>query len=173
MDGLAIVGGILAGMLFAAWLTQAYQHVLAFGFWVVLGGLLGARLWGVFFPSAAARAVGRTTAWLLRNPLDLNDGILALWTGDYHELGAVLGGALGLAYAVHRLPNRAAWLDVGITATAFGAFVCALLAGLSVWFPLAMCVGMVAGRRFLPSGYLFPLYLICSIVGNSFDSALE
>lgn len=61
--------------------------------WVVLAGVLGARLWSVFFPAGDA---GQGRELSLDYLLDLNNGPLAIWSGGLSIFGAVLGGAIGL-----------------------------------------------------------------------------
>jgi phosphatidylglycerol---prolipoprotein diacylglyceryl transferase len=60
--------------------------------WVLLAGIIGARLWHVFTPSASQIAMGLTVEYYMTNPLE----ILKVWRGGLGIPGAVIGGALGL-----------------------------------------------------------------------------
>ncbi len=57
--------------------------------WLLIGGIIGARLWHVFTPSASNQAMGITTGNYLRNPIE----ILKIWNGGLGILGGVFGGA--------------------------------------------------------------------------------
>ncbi len=58
--------------------------------WLLLGGILGARLWHVFTPSASNIAAGTTTAYYMENPIR----ILQIWHGGLGIPGGVIGGAI-------------------------------------------------------------------------------
>jgi len=60
--------------------------------WVLVAGIIGARLWHVFTPSASQIEMGLTPQFYLSNPLE----ILKVWQGGVGIPGAVIGGALGL-----------------------------------------------------------------------------
>ncbi len=60
--------------------------------WLLIGGIIGARLWHVFTPSASNIAAGVTTENYLRNPVE----ILKMWKGGLGIPGGVIGGALAL-----------------------------------------------------------------------------
>jgi phosphatidylglycerol---prolipoprotein diacylglyceryl transferase len=66
--------------------------------WVLVAGVIGARLWHVFTPSASQIAMGLTVEYYLTNPLE----ILKIWQGGVGIPGAVIGGALGLYFFTHR-----------------------------------------------------------------------
>jgi phosphatidylglycerol---prolipoprotein diacylglyceryl transferase len=81
-------------------------------------GLIGARLWFVFFPPQSVVANGRTAAWLLTNFFDLNQGGVAVWLGGLGILGGMVGGILGLwLYTRWTKQPFLVWLD--ITAVVF------------------------------------------------------
>jgi phosphatidylglycerol:prolipoprotein diacylglycerol transferase len=85
--------------------------------WVLIGGILGARLWHVFLPSAADVARGLTTQFYLTHPLDL----LAVWHGGLGIPGAVIGGVLALYIFCRRKKLVfAEWADIAAPALALG-----------------------------------------------------
>ena len=68
------MSGALAGAWLAAW--QAKQRGLNTEFvwdalvWVLVGGIIGARLWHIFTPPPSMVAQGITTSYYLTHPLD-------------------------------------------------------------------------------------------------------
>ncbi len=116
--GLLIVGGLLLAASIAAWMAkrdnQDPDHIWGGLTWALIPGLIGARLWYVFFPSQAMVERGFTTEWFLTHPFDLTNGPLAVWTGGLGIFGAVIGGILGILIYVRR--NHLdfwAWIDIG------------------------------------------------------------
>lgn len=89
------------------------EHVYGALTWAIIPGIIGARLWFIFFPPFSSTQQGRDTAWYLQNFFDLNEGGIAIWTGGLSIFGAVLGGLLG-AYIYIRLNKLKfpAWLDI-------------------------------------------------------------
>lgn len=91
---------ILAGALLGAWLAsveakrRGKDSNLVWDIlpWLLVGGIIGARLWHVFTPSASNVAMGLTTKYYLTHPLQ----ILMIWNGGLGIPGAVIGGALAL-----------------------------------------------------------------------------
>jgi len=85
--------------------------------WVLIGGILGARLWHVFLPSSADVARGLTTQFYLTHPLDL----MAVWHGGLGIPGAVIGGVLALfIFCRRRKLVFAEWADIAAPALALG-----------------------------------------------------
>lgn len=91
---------ILAGALLGAWLASVEAKrrgkdgnlVWDILPWLLVGGIIGARLWHVFTPSASNVAMGLTTKYYLTHPLQ----ILMIWNGGLGIPGALIGGALAL-----------------------------------------------------------------------------
>jgi phosphatidylglycerol:prolipoprotein diacylglycerol transferase len=91
---------IIIGAIAGAWLAsrQAKKHgedseiILDLLPWLLIGGIIGARLWHIFTPSASNIAQGVTTENYLRNPIE----ILKMWKGGLGIPGGVIGGALVL-----------------------------------------------------------------------------
>ena len=61
-------------------------------FWVVLAGIIGARIWHILTPPPSMVAQGITTGWYLMHPLDM----INIRNGGLGIPGAVIGGALAL-----------------------------------------------------------------------------
>jgi phosphatidylglycerol:prolipoprotein diacylglycerol transferase len=91
---------IMIGVLAATWITIRELKRRGIGSeevwnglpWVVIAGILGARLWHVFTPTPADIASGITTGYYLSHPLD----ILSIWKGGLGIPGAVIGGGVAL-----------------------------------------------------------------------------
>ena len=93
---------IIIGAIAGSWLAsrQTKKHgedseiILDLLPWLLIGGIIGARLWHVFTPSASNIAQGVTTENYLRNPIE----ILKMWKGGLGIPGGVIGGALALIF---------------------------------------------------------------------------
>jgi phosphatidylglycerol---prolipoprotein diacylglyceryl transferase len=91
---------IMAGVVAAAFLGQAEAKRRGINpdciwdvlFWVVLAGIIGARLWHVFTPPPSMVEQGITTKWYLTHPLDM----INIRNGGLGIPGAIIGGALAL-----------------------------------------------------------------------------
>lgn len=76
--------------------------------WLLIGGIVGARLWHIFTPPASMVAEGLTTSYYLTHPLDA----INTTKGGLGIPGAVIGGGLALLWYSrrHRL-SFARWAD--------------------------------------------------------------
>jgi phosphatidylglycerol---prolipoprotein diacylglyceryl transferase len=91
---------IMTGVVAAAFLGQAEakrrginpDYIWDALFWIVLAGIIGARLWHVFTPPPSMVEQGITTKWYLTHPLDM----LNIRNGGLGIPGAIIGGALAL-----------------------------------------------------------------------------
>jgi phosphatidylglycerol---prolipoprotein diacylglyceryl transferase len=91
---------IMLGVIAAAFLGQAEarrrginpDYIWDALFWIVLAGIVGARIWHVFSPPPSMVAQGITTGWYLMHPLDM----INIRNGGLGIPGAIIGGALAL-----------------------------------------------------------------------------
>lgn len=119
--GIILMLGALAGGWLAAREAKRREHdseiVWDLLIWLIVGGVIGARLWHVFTPSPSAIAEGRTTIFYLTHPFDL----INLRNGGLGIPGAVIGGAVALFfYARKHGLNFAEWTDIAAPALALG-----------------------------------------------------
>lgn len=85
--------------------------------WVLIGGIVGARLWHVFTPPPSMIAQGITTKYYLTHPLALINTRL----GGLGIPGAVIGGILALyLFTRRRKLNFLIWADIAAPALALG-----------------------------------------------------
>ena len=85
--------------------------------WVLIGGVIGARIWHILTPPASMVAEGITTWYYLTHPLDA----IAIWRGGLGIPGAVAGGALAFyLYACKREIGFGLWADIFAPGLALG-----------------------------------------------------
>ncbi len=85
--------------------------------WVLIGGIVGARLWHVFTPTQIDIAEGRTTLQYLTHPLDM----INTMKGGLGIPGAVIGGLIALYFFGRRYRlNFGLWVDIVAPALALG-----------------------------------------------------
>jgi len=85
--------------------------------WVIVGGIIGARLWHIFTPPPSMVEQGITTAFYLTHPLDA----LAIWRGGLGIPGAVIGGVLALyLYCRKNKHSFLIWADIATPGLALG-----------------------------------------------------
>jgi phosphatidylglycerol:prolipoprotein diacylglycerol transferase len=85
--------------------------------WVLIGGVVGARIWHILTPPPSMVEQGITVEFYLTHPLDA----LAIWRGGLGIPGAVIGGALMLYWFTKRRKVRFTdWIDIVAPALALG-----------------------------------------------------
>lgn len=85
--------------------------------WVLIGGIIGARLWHVFTVPESMEAQGITTSFYLTHPLDL----INIRNGGLGIPGAIIGGGVALyLFTRRRKLNFPTWLDIAAPAVALG-----------------------------------------------------
>jgi phosphatidylglycerol:prolipoprotein diacylglycerol transferase len=84
---------------------------------LIIGGVIGARLWHIFTPPPSSIEQGITTSYYLTHPLDA----LAIWRGGLGIPGAIIGGAVVLYFYArkHKL-SFAEWADIAAPSVALG-----------------------------------------------------
>jgi phosphatidylglycerol:prolipoprotein diacylglycerol transferase len=86
-------------------------------FWVLIGGIIGARLWHIFTPTPSDIAVGLTTKYYLTHPLEAID----IQSGGLGIPGAVIGGMLALYFFCRkRKASFALWVAIAAPGWALG-----------------------------------------------------
>lgn len=116
---------IMVGVIAATFLTQSEARrrgqnpalVWDFLVWILIAGIIGARIWHILTPSPSLVAQGITTWYYLTHPL----AAIAIWNGGLGILGAVVGGVLAL-YLLSRKYHLdfLTWLDILSPAVALG-----------------------------------------------------
>lgn len=119
--GIIIMAGALAGGFLAAREAKRRGHnpdvVWDLLVWLIIGGVIGARLWHIFTPPPSSIAQGYTTAYYLTHPLDA----IAIWRGGLGIPGAVIGGVIALYFfARKRGLHFGEWLDIAAPSLALG-----------------------------------------------------
>ena len=119
--GIILMLGAVAGGWLAAREAKRRGHdpeiVWDLLIWLIIGGVVGARLWHIFTPSPSAIAEGRTTMFYLTHPFDF----INLRNGGLGIPGAVIGGAVLLFfYARKHGLNFAEWTDIAAPSLALG-----------------------------------------------------
>jgi phosphatidylglycerol:prolipoprotein diacylglycerol transferase len=85
--------------------------------WVLIGGIIGARLWHIFTPTPSDIAVGLTTKYYLTHPLDA----INIRSGGLGIPGAVIGGMIALYFFCRkRKVSFAMWVDIAAPGLALG-----------------------------------------------------
>lgn len=116
---------LMLGALAAAFLAErearrrGYDSELVWDglIWVLIGGIIGARLWHVFTPPPSMIAQGLTTIHYLTHPLDLINTRL----GGLGIPGAVIGGGIALYFFTRRRKqNFLIWADIAAPTVALG-----------------------------------------------------
>ncbi len=86
--------------------------------YLIIGGVIGARLWHIFTPPPSSIAQGFTTQYYLTHPLDA----VAIWKGGLGIPGTVIGGLVALY--IYTRNNKAIsfldWADISAPCLALG-----------------------------------------------------
>jgi len=119
--GLIIMVGVVAAAALSYFEAKRRQQdpeiVLDSLTWVILGGIIGARIWHILTPPASMVEQGITTTYYLTHPL----AAIAIWRGGLGIPGAVAGGALAFyLYARKRDIRFGLWADIFAPGLALG-----------------------------------------------------
>jgi len=116
---------IMLGAIAAAWLAavearrkgESSDIVWDGLVWVLIGGIIGARIWHILTPPASMVEAGYTTMYYLTHPLNA----INLRRGGLGIPGAVIGGLLAIyIFTRRRKLDFAFWLDIAAPALALG-----------------------------------------------------
>ena len=108
---------IMFGAVLAAWLStveakrRGYNPDLVWDMmpWLLILGIVGARIWHILTPPASMVEMGITTKYYLTHPLDA----INIRAGGLGIPGAVMGGALALwLYTRKKKLSFASWVDI-------------------------------------------------------------
>ncbi len=175
--GLIIMTGVVAAAMLSRWRAkkvgedpEVIWDVLA---WVVIAGIIGARLWHILTPPPNFIAAGITTKYYLTHPL----AAIAIWNGGLGILGAVVGGAIALYIFMRRRGlSFAKWVDIIAPGLAlaqaigrWGNFVNEELYGAPSHLPWAIYIDpQFRLPQFKDVAYYHPLFLYESLwnLGN-------
>ncbi len=169
--GVVIVLGIILATTLIAWLAKRDKEdpelVWNGVIWVVIAGVIGARLWSVLFPAESANS---NASWSLDYITDLENGPIAIWSGGLSIFGALVGGLIGMQlYAMRHKLHRLVWLDriaigvpLGQAIGRWGNFINEELYGKPTDLPWGIKISNPIGG-YSPSETFHPLFLYESL----------
>ena len=119
--GIILMTGALAGALLAvreAKRRGQSSDLVWDGFiWVLIGGIIGARIWHILTPPPSHVAQGITTMYYLTHPLDA----INIRNGGLGIPGAIIGGAIALYWFCKRSKiDYLMWVDIAAPGLALG-----------------------------------------------------
>ena len=119
--GLIVMLGAVAGAWLATFEAKRRGHdpeiVWDLLVYLIIGGIIGARIWHILTPPPSSVEQGITTGYYLTHPLDA----IAVWKGGLGIPGAILGGAAALwFYARKHQLSFAGWADIASPSLALG-----------------------------------------------------
>ncbi len=120
--GIVLMLGALAGGYLATFelKRRGYDPEIVWDLlvYLIIGGVLGARLWHILTPPPSSVAQGITTQYYLTHPLDA----LAIWRGGLGIPGTILGGLVALFFYVrrHKEIGFLEWTDIAAPGLALG-----------------------------------------------------
>jgi phosphatidylglycerol:prolipoprotein diacylglycerol transferase len=119
--GIIIMFGAVLGALLAMRAAKRRGHdpeiIWDLLVYLIVGGIIGARLWHILTPPPSSVEKGLTTAYYLTHPLDA----LAIWNGGLGIPGAVIGGAIAMYFYTRKYKlNFAEWADIAAPSLALG-----------------------------------------------------
>lgn len=161
--GLFVVSGIIAGLLIIIHLAKSKgiksDEVFDLGFYIIIAGIVGARIYSVFldFP------------YYVANP----GQIIAVWNGGLAIQGAIIGGALALIYYVNK-KRQSFWqwadlivvgLPLGQTFGRWGNYFNQEIFGTPTTLPWGIPIELgFRPVQFVESVYFHPTFLYESIL---------
>lgn len=167
---------IMFGAILAAWLAtveakrRGYNPEVVWDVmpWLLIAGIIGARIWHILTPPASMVEMGITTQYYLTHPLDA----INIRAGGLGIPGAVMGGALALwLYTRKKKLSFASWVDTIAPGLAlaqavgrWGNFINQELYGAPTDLPWAIFIE--PSRRlaeFMDVAYYHPMFLYESL----------